>query len=351
MIKVAIDAMGGDYAPQAIVDGAITAAVDHNLHLILVGQKELIYKEMERYPSNNLPISVQDASQNIGMKELPSVVFKKKRNSSICVALDLVRQGEAHALVSAGNSGAILAASMLILKRLKGVDRPAIATLLPTKRGASLLLDAGSNVDCKPFHLIQFAIMGSSYAKFALGRELPTVGLLSNGQEDTKGNELTRECNSILKESSLNYVGYLEGRDIYQGSADVIVCDGFVGNVVLKISEGLAETLIHLLEEEIKKGLFSRIGFFLSRKAFKKLKKMSDYSEYGGAPLLGIDGIAIVSHGSSSPKAIKNAILVAKELVERNLNQLLIEDLEKSQEIQSLGRKRPFRLLGRMLHH
>jgi len=348
LIKIAVDAMGGDYAPRAIVDGAIAAAMDHDLHLILVGQKDLIHKEMERYPSNNLPVSVQDAPQDIGMKELPSAVFKKKRDSSICVALDLVRQGEAHALVSAGNSGAILAASMLILRRLQGVDRPAIATSLPTKKGTSFLLDAGSNVDCKPFHLVQFAIMGSTYAKFILGKEQPTVALLSNGQEDTKGNELTRECNSILKKSSLNYVGYLEGRDIYEGSADVIVCDGFVGNIALKISEGLAEAFVHFMEEEMKKGFLSRIGFILSRKAFRRLKRMSDYSEYGGAPLLGIDGIAIVSHGSSSAKAIKNAILVAKELVERKLNQFLMEDLEKNQELQSLGRKRPFKLLGRM---
>lgn len=350
MINIAVDAMGGDYAPQAVIDGAVAAAVDNNLHLTLVGQKELIFREMERYPSNNLPISVQDASQNIGMKEPPSVVFKKKRNSSICVAFDLVRKGEAHALVSAGNSGAVLAASMLVLKRLKGVDRPAIATLLPTKKGTSFLLDAGSNVDCKPFHLIQFAIMGSTYAKFALGKEHPTVGLLSNGQEDTKGNELTRECNLILKKSSLNYVGYLEGRDIYEGSADVIVCDGFVGNVALKISEGLAEILIQILEKEIKKSFLSTIGFFLSRKAFKRLKEMSDYSEYGGAPLLGVDGVAVISHGGSSPKAIKNAILVAKELVERGLNQFITEDLEKNQELQSLGKKRSFKLLGRMLH-
>jgi glycerol-3-phosphate acyltransferase PlsX len=353
-MQIAVDAMGGEQAPHAIVAGAVMAARNHGAQIILVGDEERIYGELEKHDTSGLPLSVYHASHVVGMHESPSLVVRQNRDSSIKVALDLVKEGEACAAVSAGNSGAAMAFAMFILKKLEGVERPAIATVHPTPKGASILVDAGGNVDCKPVHLIQFAIMGSVYAKLMLGKENPRIGLLSNGTEEAKGNELTRETNAILKGIRLNYTGYVEGRDIYNGSADVVVCDGFVGNVALKISEGLAETIGMILKDEIKKSLRAKLGYLLIKGAFANLEKKVDYSEYGGAPLLGINGICLICHGNSSGKAIMNAVLLGLKLVEKGFNQHLVEELVKRRELLKMGHKNVMKIFdqlkGKIIH-
>jgi len=233
-------------------------------------------------------------------------------------------------VVSAGNSGATMAAGMFVLKRIKGIERPAIAQVFPTLRGATLVLDVGGNVDCKPIHLVQFAIMGEVYARYVMGVTTPTIGLLSNGEEESKGNELTRETHAILKDISIEYAGYVEGRDIFNGTVDVVVCDGFVGNVVLKVSEGLAEAVGKMLRDEIQKSFLSKVGYLLSKTAFKNFKKKVDYAEYGGAPLFGIDGVGMICHGGSNAKAIKNAIRFAHEYAQKRVNQRMAEKLEEN---------------------
>jgi glycerol-3-phosphate acyltransferase PlsX len=262
------------------------------------------------------------------MEESPVQAIRKKRDSSIKVCFDLAKKGEAGAVVSAGNSGATMAAAVFVMKRLKGVDKPAISVCLPTVKDWAILLDAGVNVDCKPIHLFQFAIMGNVYARDILKKESPRIGLLSNGEEEEKGNELTRGTNKLLKKSKLNYLGYIEGGDVFSGDVDVVVCDGFVGNVVLKLSEGVANAIIAMLKKEVKKSLIAKIGYSLARGVFKDLKRKIDYTEYGGAPLLGIDGICIISHGGSNAKAIKNAILKASEYANRHVNRHILERLE-----------------------
>lgn len=336
-MKVALDAMGGDHAPHVEVEGAVLAAKEYGSQIILVGDAEIVEKELSKYAVKNLPIYVKQASEVIRMDESPSKALRKK-DSSMRVAFDLVKNGEADAVVSAGNSGAAMATAMVVLRKLEGVDRPAIATVMPTLKGACVVLDVGANVDCKPFHLAQFAVMGDVYAQFILKKERPRVGLLSNGSEETKGTDLTRETHAILKQLPMNYIGYIEGRDIFAGNADVVVCDGFVGNVVLKTSEGLADAIGKMLKEEILKSPLAKFGYLLSKEAFGRFKKKVDYSEYGGAPLLGIDGVGIISHGSSTPNAIKNAIRVAQEFASSSANDLLLDHIKKS-DIEKLGKK------------
>jgi len=347
-MQIAVDAMGGEQAPHAIVEGAVMAARNHGVKVILVGDEERVYGELEKYDTSGLSLSVYHAPHVVGMHESPSLVVRQNRETSIKAALDLVKEGEAHAAVSAGNSGAAMAFAMFVLKKLDGVERPAIATLHPTAEGATVLLDAGGNVDCKPVHLIQFAIMGSVYAKLVLGKENPRIGLLSNGTEERKGNELTRETHAILKQTRLNYAGYVEGRDICNGNADVVVCDGFVGNVALKTSEGLAEAIGTILKSEIKKSLRAKIGYFLIKGVFASLKKRVDYSEYGGAPLLGINGICLICHGRSSAKAIMNAVLVGLKLAEEGFNQHLIEELDTRRELLRIGQKNVMKILDQI---
>jgi len=347
-MQIAVDAMGGEQAPHATVEGAVMAARNHGVKVILVGDEERVYGELEKYDTSGLSLSVYHAPHVVGMHESPSLVVRQNRETSIKAALDLVKEGEAHAAVSAGNSGAAMAFAMFVLKKLDGVERPAIATLHPTAEGATVLLDAGGNVDCKPVHLIQFAIMGSVYAKLVLGKENPRIGLLSNGTEERKGNELTRETHAILKQTRLNYAGYVEGRDICNGNADVVVCDGFVGNVALKTSEGLAEAIGTILKSEIKKSLRAKIGYFLIKGVFASLKKRVDYSEYGGAPLLGINGICLICHGRSSAKAIMNAVLVGLKLAEEGFNQHLIEELDTRRELLRIGQKNVMKILDQI---
>jgi phosphate acyltransferase len=266
----------------------------------------------------------------IGMHDSASDAVRRKRDSSVRVAFDLVKDGKACAAVSAGNSGATMAAGMFVLKRIKGIERPAIASIFPTLKGKTLVLDVGGNVDCKPIHLVQFAIMGEVYARYVMGVSNPSVGLLSNGEEESKGNELTRETNSVLRKTSLNYAGYVEGRDIFKGDIDVVVCDGFVGNVVLKLSEGLSEAAGRMLKAEILKSWVSKLGYLFVRSAFSRFKKIVDYAEYGGAPLLGINGVGMICHGGSNVKAIMNAIRFAHDYAKSGVTEHVAEKLSEN---------------------
>jgi phosphate acyltransferase len=329
-IVVAVDAMGGDNAPAVEVSGAVAAARRWGIPIILVGDVPRIEAELARQRIAGLDISCRHASEVVGMNDSASDAVRKKKDSSIRVAFNLVKNGEADAVVSAGNSGATMAAGMFVLKRIRGIDRPAIATIVPNVEGRTLILDVGGNVDCKPFHLAQFAMMGEVYARHVMGKTNPSVGLLSNGEEVGKGNDLTRETHLLLKQAPYRYIGYVEGRDIYNGRVDVVVCDGFVGNVVLKVSEGLAEAIATLLKQQIGGRFFSRIGYLLARPSFRAFRKQIDYAEVGGAPLLGIEGTGMICHGGSNERAIMNAIHLAREFVACKVNEQLIAQLQQS---------------------
>ncbi len=319
---IAVDAMGSDRAPKPEVEGAILAARTHGVHVLLVGRDEQVRAELAHHPSAQwLPIEIVHAEEVIGMHEKAAQAVRNKKDSSMRVGLRLVRAGTAQGFVTAGNTGAAMATAKMVLGGLPGVDRPALAAVFPTAQGtAAILLDVGANVDCKPQNLEQFAIMGEIYCRSIFGTQSPRVGLLSIGEEESKGNDLTRQSYALLKRLPLNFVGNVEGRDLYNGNLDVIVCDGFVGNVALKVSEGLVETVRYLLKESLRATITRQVGFLLSRRAFDDFKKRLDYSEYGGAPLLGIKGVTIVSHGSSNGVAIKNAIRVAAEVSMRKIN-------------------------------
>ncbi|HHV72281.1 MAG TPA: phosphate acyltransferase PlsX [Clostridia bacterium] len=330
-MKIALDAMGGDFAPEETVKGAILAAKEKNIEVLLVGDKGILTDMLKQYGGNDLPIRVIHAAQQIEMGEHPVKAVRTKKDSSLVVGANLVKQKEAAALVSAGSTGAAMAASLFNIGRIKGIERPAIGTMIPTLKGPLLLLDAGANTDCRPKHLKQFAVMGSIYSQEMFGLSNPRVGLLNIGEEETKGNELTIEAYKILSETPVNFVGNIEARDILKGDVDVLVCDGFIGNVVLKYTEGLASALFAMIKEEITSTFVSKIAAGILKPRFKALKNRLDYSEYGGAPLLGIDGVTIISHGSSDAKAIKNALAVAfdiaeKEIPEKIKKQLNIED-------------------------
>jgi glycerol-3-phosphate acyltransferase PlsX len=327
-VKIAVDAMGGDYGPAVVVEGAVASAREDGASIILVGDKAAIEREISRCKAHDIAIDVRHASQVVGMAELPSHALRRKRDSSLRVAADLVRDGEAAAFVSAGNTGAALAIAMFVVGVLPGVDRPAIAAVLPNLRGFTVLLDAGANVDPKPKHLLQFAVMGHVYARDILGYANPRVGLLSVGEEEGKGNDLTKEAYEELKVSSLNFIGNVEGREIYNGRCDVVVTDGFTGNVALKISESLADMLGSMIKEELTRDVRSKVGAALAQPAFERFKKRVDYTEMGGAPLLGINGAAIICHGASPVKAIKNAVRVAREWAKADLNQHIKTALE-----------------------
>ncbi|MEK7367043.1 MAG: phosphate acyltransferase PlsX [candidate division NC10 bacterium] len=315
-VCVALDAMGGDAGPAVNVEGAVAAARELGLGVILVGVQEEIRRHLDRHDLRGLPIKVRHASEVVEMGDSPSTALRKKKDSSIRVAVDLVRSGDADAVVSAGNTGAVMAITLVVLGPLAGVERPAIAAALPTLAGHAILLDVGANVDCKPRHLVQFAIMGNVYARQVLGKARPRVGLLSIGEEETKGNELTKEAFRALEEEpGIEFIGNVEGVDVFKGHADVVVCDGFTGNVALKIGESVAETIMALVREEVTADLRSRAGALLLKPAFRRLQRRLDYSEVGGAPLLGVNGITIISHGRSSAKAIRNALRVAGDCV------------------------------------
>lgn len=318
-MKLALDAMGGDYAPSSIVQGAIQAVTEHDFEVILVGDEKSIHKVLAKEKFSGTKLTIKHASQVVGMSEAPSLVLRQKKDASVRVAIELVRTGEAQAVVSAGNSGVTMALSQLLLGRINGVDRVAIAVQMPTLKGRSILIDAGANVDCKPLHLFQFAIMGEAYADAILELQKPKIGLLSIGEEDAKGNTLTKESFKLLEKLGENFIGNVEGKDLFKGRADVVVCDGFVGNIALKIAEGLIEATSLMIKSEIRKRPLSFLGYLCMKPSLQLFKKKMDYAEYGGAPLLGLNNISIISHGRSSPRAIKNALKIAAELSQKKL--------------------------------
>jgi phosphate acyltransferase len=328
MITIAVDAMGGDHAPRPEVEGAVVAAREFGVRILLVGLAPELKRELAKHAHRGLPIEIVPASEVITMHDSPSQAFRKKKDSSAHVAAKLVRGGLADGFISAGNTGAVMAVARFGLGTLPSVDRPALAAPFPTARGGtSVLLDVGANVDSKPAHLVQFAVMGEIYYRAIFGTRRPKVALLSIGEEEMKGNELTRETHIRLKQSTLNFVGNVEGREIFGGAVDVIVCDGFIGNVALKISEGVAQHIVGLLKDALQSTLSSQVGYVLSRKAYKTFRKKIDYSEYGGAPLLGVRGVTVIGHGSSNAHAIKNAIRVATELVRGGVNERIEQEL------------------------
>jgi len=327
-MRIAVDAMGGDKAPDVIIKGAILAAREIEAEIILVGVKEVIDKKLSS--SRGVPdnISIENATEIIEMNDSPATSVRRKKDSSVNVAVKMVKEKRADAIVSAGNTGAVICAGSLFLKILPGVDRPGISVFLPTLKDVVQMIDMGANIDAKPENLLQYGIMGSIYSQHVLGKKSPKVGLLNIGEEETKGPEFVKETFKLLElNKNINFIGNVEGRDIYTGNCDVIVCDGFLGNVVLKVSEGLADAIKEMIKRNLSLNIFTKLGALLSAPAFKALKKETDYSEYGGAPLLGIDGVCIIAHGGSSANAIKNAIRVAHESLLHNVNQHIIDTL------------------------
>jgi phosphate acyltransferase len=331
MVTIALDAMGGDEFPVPEIEGALEAARAFGVKLILVGREDVIWKELNRHPNwRRLPIELKHASEQITMEESASKAVRAKKDSSIRVASRLVREGVAQGLVSAGNTGAVMATAKLVQGMLPGVDRPALASAFPTLNGTpAVMVDVGANVDCSPKMLAQFAVMGNIYSRVIFRTREPRVGLLSIGEEEHKGNALTHDALPLLKSlKRLHFIGNVEGRDVYTGKVDVIVCDGFVGNVALKVSEGLVDVVRQLLKQSLKASITRKVGARLAQGAFNEFKKRVDYSEYGGAPLLGLNGICVICHGRSNAKAIKNAIRVAKEFAEGRINERIATELD-----------------------
>jgi len=329
MLTIAVDAMGGDHAPKAEVEGAIRAARHLGVKVILVGHQDVVGRELaEHHGHHDLPLEIVHASERVTMDDSAARAVRAKRDSSMRVASRLVRDGCAQGFVSAGNTGAVMATAKMVQGVVPGVDRPALVGILPTVEGTPVLVvDVGANVDCSPRMLAQFAVMAEIYSRTVLRRPKPRVGILSIGEEDHKGNELTRAAWPLLQQLNLNFMGNVEGRDIYGGQVDVIVCDGFAGNVALKVSEGLVDMVKHVLQESLEATLASKIGYVLSKTAYADFRKRLDYSEYGGAPLLGVRGACIICHGRSNANAIKNAIRVAKEFSEARINQRIEDEL------------------------
>ncbi len=330
MTTIAVDAMGGDHAPALPVEGALLAARAHGVALLLVGQPADVEKELKKHDTGGIQLEIVPASDVIGMGESPIKALRRKPDASVCVAARLVTEGRADGLVTAGNTGAAMATAMMDWGAIPGVERPAIASVFPTKSGApSVLVDVGANIDSRPQHQVQFAVMGEVYYRVMFGARRPRVGLLSIGEEATKGNEVIREAHKRLKESSLDieFVGNVEGHDVFSGEVHVVVCDGLVGNVALKISEGVADAIIHMLKEALSGTLQAKVGAVLARQGFEEFRKRVDWSEYGGAPLLGVKGAAIICHGRSPANAIKNAVRVAHEFAAGRINEKIEREL------------------------
>src|SRR5580698_2145291 len=333
MVTIAVDAMGGDHAPKAEVDGSIRAAKALGVKIILVGKQDVLRAELAQHGDwQGLPIEILHASERVTMEDSAAKAVRSKRDSSIRVASRLVRDGLAHGVVSAGNTGAVMATAKMVQGMVPGVDRPALASAFPTLKGTPVIVvDVGANVDCSPRMLAQFAVMGDIYSRVIFRTYRPRVGLLSIGEEEHKGNELTRAATPLLKALPIHFIGNVEGRDIYAGETDVIVCDGFIGNVALKVSEGLVEMVYKMLRESLEATITRKIGSLLARTAFKEFKKRVDYSEYGGAPLLGVKGVCIITHGRPNANAIKNAIRVAAEFAAGNINEQIEAELAHTQ--------------------
>lgn len=329
MVRVAVDAHGGDHAPGAIVWGVVEAVRSFQVFVYLVGREAQIRQELARHKFDSSRIECVHADEIVEMDESPAAAIRKKKNSSITVGVDLVRDGKADAFFSAGNTGGVVCAATLRLGLLESIERPGIAIVMPNLKGVSLIIDAGANIDPKPLHLLQYAVMGSAYFEQIFGKENPSIGLLNVGEEESKGTDFVKESYRLLEQASVNFIGNIEGKDIFSGHCDVIVCDGFIGNVTLKVSESIAETISYFLKKELLSSIWGRIGLLFARGALLNFKKKIDYSEYGGAPLLGVNGIVIIGHGRSSPKAVMNAIRFAKEEVERSINQKIVERIKR----------------------
>ena len=336
-MRIVLDAMGGDYAPQVTVEGGVLAARDLGLEVVLVGREEALRRELAKYETGRLSLSVVHASQVIEMEDKPATAVKAKKDSSMVVGMDLVKRGEAQAFVSAGNSGGVMVAALFRLGRIKGIQRPALCAIFMSGEGPLCILDVGANTDCKPLYLLQFAIMGSVYMERVLGIEKPRVGIISTGEEEGKGSQLALEAYELLKRSGLNFIGNVEGKDVPLGLAQVVVTDGFTGNVMMKLAEGVASLFAGIMEEEIKRSPLTVLGGLLAKPAFRRVKSRLDYSEYGGVPLLGVEGVVIVGHGRSNAKAIKNALRMAKQTVEGGMIEAIKEEIERKVEGERRG--------------
>lgn len=333
-MKIALDAMGGDFGPPNLIGGAVLALQEYQRiqRLFLVGDAAQIEAELKKQGCNDRRIQIVHASQVVDMSDRAVEAVRRKKDSSVSRAVDLVKHGEADAIVSAGHTGAAVAASTIKLRTLDGIDRPGIAAVLPTETNVFVLIDAGANVDARPEHLLQYAIMGSVYSRHVLHYKKPTVGLISLGEEDVKGTEKTKEVFKMLKRSSLNFVGNIEGRHLFEDPVEVVVCDGFVGNVILKTCESIAVAIFTWLKHELMRSTKRKVGAFLAKNAFLEIKDKTNYEEYGGSPLLGVNGICIIAHGASTPLAIKNALRVAAESIEHQVNPHIIEEVQRYHE-------------------
>ena len=328
-MKIIVDAMGGDYAPAVVIAGTVEAVKEYDAHVVLVGDEPKIagFLKKAKYKGNN--ISIHPTLEVIAMDEPAAQSVRRKRHSSIVVGVNLVKEGVGDAFFSAGNTGAVVCAATLGLGMLPGIERPGIAIVTPTLNGVSLIIDVGANIDPKPSQLMQYGVMGTAYSKYILGRDNPKVGLLNIGEEEAKGTDFIKETFDLLEKSSLNFIGNVEGKDLFSGKCDVIICDGFVGNVALKVSESAAETMQTFLKRYLLSNPLGKIGLLFLMPGLKRFKKQLDYSEHGGAPLMGVNGVVIIGHGRSNKKAIKNAIRVAKEEVERKVNEKILEVIAK----------------------
>jgi phosphate acyltransferase len=330
MIRIAVDGMGGDYAPQLVVEGAVHAAnAFDDIEIMITGREDAIKRELYRHKVVGGKISVVNAVEVIEMSDSPVQAVRKKKDSSLSVGVELLKQKSCDAFVTAGNTGAAVAASTLKLGLLPGIKRPGIAVMIPTLRGISIAIDVGANIDPSPEHLFQYAVMAETYVRYLLKKKKPSIGLLNIGEEESKGTEVLKETYKLLRDSDLNFVGNIEGRDFFTGRSDCIVCDGFSGNVVLKMTESILEMMITLIAKEINKSPIARLGAVLCRPAFNSIRKETNYEEAGGAPLLGVDGVVIISHGVSSALAIKNAIRVAHNSVQERVNEHITEGIGK----------------------
>jgi len=334
MLTIAVDAMGGDFAPRAIIEGVAamfaSASFSEPYEILLVGNEQELDRELSRAGiAGDSRLEVVHASEVVKMDDAPAAAMRSKRDSSINVAVDLVKKGRAGSLFSAGNTGAAVASTVVKLRMLAGVERPGIATIFPSPTGPFVLLDVGATVDSKTIHLVHYAIMGDVYARHILGHSNPRIGVLSVGGEESKGNELSKETFKLLSQlPDINFVGNVEGHDLFGGEVDVVVCDGCVGNVMLKCCESLAKAVSHILRQNLEKTLCRKLGYLLSRNAYKELKQVTNYAEYGGAPLLGVNGVCIIGHGSSSPRAVENALRVAGEFIVHQVNERIVERIE-----------------------
>ena len=328
MVKVVVDAMGGDYAPKAVIEGVVCAIKKFDVFVFLVGQSDRIKEELDKYKFDSSRIEVVHADEIVEMHESPAAAIRKKKNSSISIGVNLLKEGKADAFFSAGNTGGVVCAATLKLGLLESIERPGIAIVMPNLKGVSLIIDAGANIDPKPIHLLQYGLMGSAYFEKILGKKNPSIGLLNVGEEESKGTDFVKETYQLLEQSPINFIGNVEGKEIFSGHCDVIVCDGFVGNVALKVSESAAEVMQTFLKRYLLSNIWGKIGLIFMMPSLKRFKKELDYAEYGGALLLGVNGVVIIGHGRSSVKAIKNAIRVAKEEVERQVNAKILEAIK-----------------------